>query len=46
MKVDEDNVNEGDATDANDNNVSDDNNRARVRYKLRKFFSFYGWFDG
>ena len=46
MEVDEDNVNEGDATDANENNVSNDTNRARVGYKLRKLFPLYVWFDG
>ena len=46
MELDEDNVNEGDATYANYNDVSDDTNRSRVGYKLQKFFPFYGWFDG
>ena len=45
MEVDEENVNEGDATDSNDNNVSDDTNRYRVGYKLHKLFLLYGWFD-
>ena len=46
MEVDEDNVNEVDTTDANENNVSDDTNRSILGYKLRKFFPFYGWFNG
>ena len=46
LEVDEENFNEGYAKDANENNVSDDTNHARVEYKLRKFFPLYGWFDG
>ena len=46
MEVDEDNVNEFDTTDANENDVSDYTNRSILGYKLRKFFPFYGWFDG
>ena len=45
MEVDEENVNECDATNANQNDVSYDTNRAIVGYKLQKFFPFYGWFD-
>ena len=45
MKLDADNVNKYESTDANDNYVSDYTNRYRVRYKLRKFFPFYKWFD-
>ena len=44
--MDEENFNEGDATDTNDNNVLDDTNRARVGYKLCKSFPLYGWFGG
>ena len=40
MEVDEENVNEGDATDTNDNDISDDTNRATVGYNIRKFFPF------
>ena len=46
MEVDEENFNEGDATYANEKKIPDDTNRARVGYKLQKFFQFYGWFDG
>ena len=43
--MDEDNVNEGDATNVNENYVSDYTNCARVGYKLHKFFPLYGYFD-
>ena len=46
MEVDGENVNKGDAIDANENDVSYYTNRARVGYKLRKLFPFYGWFEG
>ena len=46
MEMDEENVNEGDATYANENNVSYYTNCARVEYTLSKFFPYYGWFDG
>ena len=42
----EENINVGDATNANENNVSDDNFCSRVGYKLQTFFSLYGYFDG
>ena len=44
MEVGEDNINEGDSTDANKDNISDDTNSVIVGYKLRKFFPFYWWF--
>ena len=44
--MDEDNVNEGDTTDANENGVSDYTNLAIVGYKLHKLFPLYECFDG
>ena len=46
MELDEESVDEGDVTYANENSVSDDTKRSRVGYKIRKFFPLYGWFDG
>ena len=46
IEVDEENVNGDDATDANENYVSDDTNRTRLGYKLQKFFPLYRCFDG